>query len=416
MFLLIVGCRMVASVPVGLPTYGLVVALLACAVAVDRAVIVLRRHPEGLQEGYRRRLFQTMAAVDVTIVMTAVHLSGGIDAPGLAFVVIPIAVYGCLLSRVHAWVLALGAVIVLVAIVMEQRADSLAPADPLSLGMVWNRARESGLIRLLAVCGSMGFVTYLTTFVGGQLRCRDVALRGLAEARERSRESRERFMETMSHDIRAPLAVIRIAGEILQRYGSRLDEAQRLERFDKIDTAVAQMLHLLDDVMTLERAGFGAMPCERQRLDVVELCRTVVAELEVTRTATHDLVVTSEASRLEADVDPRLLREVVRRLVGNALKYSPDGGRVMVEVGAAASGVVLRVRDEGIGIPFEDQVRLLEAFARGGNVGSIPGSGLGLAIIRKAVELHGGTLRFESRPGVGSVFEVTLAVTEGVAS
>ena len=398
---LLLGVLVVAAPGlVGCASYALVLVALAVVPAVESAVAALRRRPGGLQERHRRRLALAMAAIDVAVTTAAVHLSGGVDSPALAAVAAPPVAYGCFLSRRDAWGLAAGAMALLVAVVGPQPGG----------------ADHAAGIRLLSTCALTALVTHLTTFVGDELRRRDADARRLAEACGRLMESRERFVATVSHDLRGPLAVIRMACEVLRRYGSRLDEAQRLERFDKIEAAVAQMVGLLDDVVTLERVESGATVCDRRRVDVVALCQGVVAELEAEGGAPRGLVVSSEGETLEADVDPHLVREIVRNLAGNGLKYSPGGGAVVVEVGAAPGGVVLRVRDEGIGIPPEDQPRLFEPFHRGGNVGAIPGAGLGLAITRKAVELHGGTIDLESRPGAGSVFEVRLAGAGRIAA
>ena len=95
-------------------------------------------------------------------------------------------------------------------------------------------------------------------------------------------------------------------------------------------------------------------------------------------------------------------------MISNAFKYSPQGGpvefRVRVDIGAAA----FEVADRGIGIPPEDQPRLFETFHRARNVGNISGTGLGLAIVRKSLDLHGGTIRFESAPGRGTRFSVAI--------
>jgi len=107
-------------------------------------------------------------------------------------------------------------------------------------------------------------------------------------------------------------------------------------------------------------------------------------------------------------VDEKLLRHVLINLLSNAIKYSPRGGpvefRVRVENGTAA----FEVADHGIGIPAEDQARLFETFYRARNVGNIAGTGLGLAIVRKSLDLHGGTIRFDSAPDRGTRFHVAV--------
>ena len=95
-------------------------------------------------------------------------------------------------------------------------------------------------------------------------------------------------------------------------------------------------------------------------------------------------------------------------LLTNAVKYSPSGSTVDVNLSCTAKQATLRVRDEGIGIPEEDQPRLFEAFHRAANVGLVSGTGLGLAITKRAVEAHKGTIDFESTVGRGTTFIVTF--------
>jgi signal transduction histidine kinase len=107
-------------------------------------------------------------------------------------------------------------------------------------------------------------------------------------------------------------------------------------------------------------------------------------------------------------MDKTLLRYILSNLLTNAVKYSPGGGTVQLEIHCGTDQTVIRVADEGIGIPEKDQKRLFEAFHRAQNVGAIKGSGLGLTITKRAVMLHGGSIHFESQVGVGTTFTVTL--------
>jgi len=112
---------------------------------------------------------------------------------------------------------------------------------------------------------------------------------------------------------------------------------------------------------------------------------------------------------LEAGLyDEKLLRHILVNLLTNALKYSPGGGEVRFEVRREEDDTVFRVRDHGIGIPPEEVGGLFESFHRASNVGDIPGTGLGLAIVKNAVDMHGGTIAVDSRPGEGTTFTVRV--------
>lgn len=110
-------------------------------------------------------------------------------------------------------------------------------------------------------------------------------------------------------------------------------------------------------------------------------------------------------------LDGQILRHVLSNLVSNAIKYSPRGEIVRLELDCRDDATVFEVIDHGIGIPDEDQARLFATFTRGRNVANISGTGLGLAIVKRLVDLHGGSISVESKVGHGSRFTVRLPVT-----
>jgi signal transduction histidine kinase len=109
-----------------------------------------------------------------------------------------------------------------------------------------------------------------------------------------------------------------------------------------------------------------------------------------------------------ARADESLVRHILGNLVANAVKYSPAGTPVDLGVRRDGDSAVFRISDRGIGIPADELPQLFQAFSRASNVGDIPGSGLGLVIVKRCVDLHGGAITVESRPGEGSAFTVRL--------
>jgi signal transduction histidine kinase len=338
-----------------------------------------------------------------------VQFFGGVDAPGLVLVAIPMVVYGSFLPRRDAWLLTAAATAALAGVLFGQRGGWLPHVCPPVPGMECHRTADAVLMmRLVTTAGLMGLATHLTTFIGGHLRRQEADARLLAEERGRLAEARKHFVSLASHEFRTPIAIIRMASDALRRYWTRMDEPQRQERFDRIATATRHMGTLLDGVLTLGQLDGGTERRQRRRLDVVALCNAIASELQPSCTDGRTLSVASDAAVLEAVVDAHLLRTIVRQLTENGLKFSPPGGRVTIEIEGVRTGVALRVRDRGCGIAGEEQERIFEAFHRGGNAGATPGVGLGLAIVRKAAELHGATITVASRPGDGAVFEVEL--------
>jgi signal transduction histidine kinase len=134
----------------------------------------------------------------------------------------------------------------------------------------------------------------------------------------------------------------------------------------------------------------------------------VLEEIQVNTPPSLAIVFDYQGSCEEQVLDEKLMRHTITNLLSNAVKYSPEGGTVGLEVRCDEQQTTLRVHDHGIGIPEKDQKYIFEAFHRAQNVGAIKGTGLGLAITKNAVELHGGTIRFESQPGSGTTFSITI--------
>ena len=134
---------------------------------------------------------------------------------------------------------------------------------------------------------------------------------------------------------------------------------------------------------------------------MVQLCSSLVEELQLSASSEHPIVFTCQFSRLEGCLDEKLLRHILSNLLINAIKYSPTSSTVNFELICKNDLAIFQIQDSGIGIPIEDQERLFESFHRAKNVGNIPGTGLGLAIVKRAVDLHGGKITVKSEMGVG---------------
>ncbi len=243
--------------------------------------------------------------------------------------------------------------------------------------------------------------------------------RALARERELS-ELKSRFVSMVSHEIRTPLAAILSSAELLERYGARWPEEKRLTHLRRIQSTVQRLTALLEDVLWVSRAEAGRVRFHPKPLDLVAFCRELIEEMRLTAADSHhlilDLTALPEPKHLEAVLDDQLLRQILHNLLSNAIKYSPHGGPVRLALRREDDRIAFIVADRGIGIPASDQERLFEPFHRGGNVGAITGTGLGLNIVRRAVELHGGSIHVESREGEGTTITVVLPLRPPAAA
>lgn len=236
--------------------------------------------------------------------------------------------------------------------------------------------------------------------------------RALARERELN-DLKTRFVSMVSHEFRTPLTAVLSSAELLEHYGARFSEEKRLTHLRRIQATVQRMTGLLDDVLLVSRSEAGQFAFEPIPLNFADFFQEIVEEFQLGMGAQHHLVMEltgmgeGEAPPL---MDGRLLHHILRNLISNAIKYSPAGSTVQVAARRESDRVIIRVTDQGIGIPADDMTHLFEPFHRADNVGSIAGTGLGLNIARRAVELHRGTMAVESVEGQGCTFIVDLPV------
>ena len=233
-------------------------------------------------------------------------------------------------------------------------------------------------------------------------------IRRALEKEKELNELKSRFVAMTSHEFRTPLATILSSAELLEHYGARLPPEEQKDLFHSVRAAVERMTKMLDNVLTIGRAEAQMLEFNPAPTDLPGFCEGLAAEMRLAAGARHRLEYSYEGARNPVAVDEKLLRHVLVNLISNAIKYSPQGGPVEFRVRHESGEATFEIADRGIGIPPEDQPRLFETFHRARNVGNIVGTGLGLAIVRKSLDLHGGTIRFESAPGRGTRFHVAI--------
>jgi signal transduction histidine kinase len=244
-------------------------------------------------------------------------------------------------------------------------------------------------------------------------------LRDVSE-RKRFEQVQEEFLSALAHDLKNPLTTVRGQTQLLLRRLRRgeMPDSGRLETaFEGIDTAAARMNRLLDELGDITRLRAGQeIELRREQTDLVALARRTAEEQD--RIAErHTIRLETPETELTGYWDGPRLERVLANLLGNAVKYSPDGGEITVRVARETSDrgetAVFSVEDRGVGIPASDLLLVFERFRRAGNVESFAGSGIGLAGAKRIVELHGGAISVRSTEGIGSTFTVRIPVTSG---
>jgi signal transduction histidine kinase len=230
----------------------------------------------------------------------------------------------------------------------------------------------------------------------------------LEEQNERLRESEQAKSELVgivSHEVRTPLAgVLGFTSLLLNR---KVDESAQRRYLEIIDAQGRRLSALLDDFLDVQRLEEGRLELGAERVDMVALLQEQVQLFEA-QSELHTLELEA-AEPLAVRGDPNRLAQVVGNLLSNAIKYSPEGGTVEVVAEQSNGDVRVTVRDEGLGIPAEQQDQIFTKFYRGDAATSgIAGSGLGLAFARAVIEAHGGRMGFTSAQGRGSTFFLEL--------
>ena len=235
------------------------------------------------------------------------------------------------------------------------------------------------------------------------------ALRQQAEELARADRAKDEFLSTLSHELRTPLSAILVWAHLL--LNAELDaEARRRAEEAILRNAEAQR-ELINEILDVSRIVSGKLRLRRSRVKVRDVVRAAVDVSRAAAEAKHLNLVVHAESDAEVIGDPGRLQQIVTNVLGNALKFTPDGGTVTIQLAREAADVRLRVRDTGIGIAPDFLPRIFDRFTQQDSSASRQhgGLGLGLAIVRHLVEVHGGTITAESEgEGRGAAFTVTL--------
>ncbi len=220
---------------------------------------------------------------------------------------------------------------------------------------------------------------------------------------------RSEVMAALSHELRTPLAAIKGYSTALLLDEVTWPEAKRREFLRLIDAECDNLEAMIADMLDSALIDVGQLPIERQPVRLPRLTREVVDEMQ-RRTERHRLVVDFPPDFPLVDADARRLKQVLRNLLDNAVKYSPDGGLVVVRGEVRPADVVLSVADQGVGISPEHLIPLFEKYFRvkAPTGYHVAGTGLGLPVARAIVEAHGGRIWAESRVGQGTTLSFSL--------
>jgi PAS domain S-box-containing protein len=215
-----------------------------------------------------------------------------------------------------------------------------------------------------------------------------------------------RFFSMASHEFRTPLSTALAAAQLLENSQNAWeDTAKRLRNLHRIQDAIRNLVQLLDDILTINRAEAKELAFHPEYLELDGLCEQLVEEMRLNY---QQLSFSCIGKALPVYLDEKLVRSILTNLLSNAIKYSPQATPVHLQLTYQDDSVILQVTDQGIGITVSDQQHLFEPFHRGKNVRIIPGTGLGLVVVKKCVDLHQGSIQIISESEIGTTCQVTI--------
>jgi signal transduction histidine kinase len=229
---------------------------------------------------------------------------------------------------------------------------------------------------------------------------------------EAANRHKSEFLANMSHELRTPLNAIIGFSEVLLDPALRVSEDERMQFLTDVLDSGKHLLGLINEVLDLAKIEAGKMELQIDRAlmqDVVEAVANTMRSLATKKGI--QLRIDSDERLASFSMDGARVKQVLLNLVGNAIKFTPEGGKVWIRTGGKNGFVCIEVGDNGPGIAAEDQERIFLEFQQAGSEAGKPqGTGLGLALAKKFVQMHGGKIWLESEVGKGSRFFFTLPI------
>lgn len=219
-------------------------------------------------------------------------------------------------------------------------------------------------------------------------------------------ELKSRFVSMASHEFRTPLTSILSSAAIIGRYDKEEQQPNREKHINRIKSSVANLTGILNDFLSLSKLEEGKVEVHLSELNLDLLCKEVIEDTKGLLKSNQIITHTVKGENPCVIVDERILRNILFNLISNAIKYSDKD--ISCQISFEKEYFQFEIKDQGIGIPVEDQKYLFTRFFRAGNVTNIQGTGLGLNIVRRYVEILGGEISFASEYNVGTTFIVKI--------
>lgn len=229
----------------------------------------------------------------------------------------------------------------------------------------------------------------------------------LAKERDLS-ELKSRFVTMASHEFRTPLSTILSSVSLISRYNDSKDEDKRIKHVNRIKSSVNNLTGILNDFLSLSRLEEGRISNDPTEFSINDLLLDVIDEMNGILKENQQIQHIHELNKELVFLDKNLIRNIMINLISNAIKYSSEGQEIEIKTRVENNVLTLEIKDQGIGIPEEDQIYLFSRFFRAHNAANIPGTGLGLNIVKKYLDILRGRIEYVSQQSMGTTFIVQI--------
>ena len=221
-------------------------------------------------------------------------------------------------------------------------------------------------------------------------------------------EIKSRFISIASHEFRTPLSTVLSSASLLSKYTGSEDQHKRDRHIEKIKNAVKTLNGILEDFLSLGKLEEGKISVKPEEFNAHEFMLAIVEDLHDLRKDGQQIRVNHANEVPIIKSDKRILKNIMINLISNAIKFSGEGAPINIDLAVNYSALNVKVTDQGIGIPEEDQPDLFSSFYRARNASNIQGTGLGLHIVKRYLDLLHGSIHVQSALGKGSTFEIIV--------
>lgn len=222
---------------------------------------------------------------------------------------------------------------------------------------------------------------------------------------------KNRFLSMASHEFRTPLSTAHLSASLIEKYAEPLENANITKHAGKIINAVTNLTTVLNDFLYIEQLEIGRVKANISCFDLKQLGEEITEEMQLLAKGEQQISFTHYGTEKLINLDPNLLKNCIINLITNAIKYSSATSCITFTTEINDLDCIISVKDEGIGIPEEDQNHLFEPFFRAHNTGNIPGTGLGLNIVARYIALMNGHISYSSILNKGTSFTLTFSMT-----